>query len=343
MTNDTKKFTFHVSGMHCASCALLVENKLRGIPYVKDVKANLSNLEAYVEGYFGDMSIEEAAEALTKYISENGYRLTPEKRTKKIPWADFKIALPAGLAVILLFVSLQKMGVINLVKVDTVSYGTAFAIGIIASLSSCMAVVGGLLLSMSATFARMGDRFKPQLLFHVGRLVSFFLLGGVIGAIGSAFAISPWWTFVSSLIIGLVMLILGVNLLDTFHFAKKLAPSMPKFISRHILGIQRVNHTLMPFILGVATFFLPCGFTQSMQLYSLTLGSFKGGALTMLSFALGTLPVLALISFGFYGIKNEKTLGIIFKISGIVIIFFAFVNILSSLSAVGLIPPVIYF
>jgi hypothetical protein len=29
-----------------------------------------------------------------------------------------------------------------------------------------MAVVGGLLLSMSATFAKEGDKVKPQLMFH---------------------------------------------------------------------------------------------------------------------------------------------------------------------------------
>jgi hypothetical protein len=48
----------------------------------------------------------------------------------------------------------------------------------------------------------------------------------------------------------------------------------------------------MPFVLGALTFFLPCGFTQSMQLYALTTGSFWQGGVTMLVFALGTLPAL---------------------------------------------------
>ena len=57
-----------------------------------------------------------------------------------------------------------------------VTYGTAFVIGLIASVSSCMAVVGGLVLSISATFAKDGDRIRPQLLFHIGRLISFLFL-----------------------------------------------------------------------------------------------------------------------------------------------------------------------
>ena len=50
------------------------------------------------------------------------------------------------------------------------------------------------------------------------------------------------------------------------------------------------------FALGAATFFLPCGFTLALQLYVLGQGSALTGALTMLVFALGTLPALAAIS-----------------------------------------------
>jgi hypothetical protein len=50
------------------------------------------------------------------------------------------------------------------------------------------------------------------------------------------------------------------------------------------------------FTLGALTFFLPCGFTQALQLYVLGKGSFTTGALTMLVFALGTLPALLSLS-----------------------------------------------
>ena len=50
-------------------------------------------------------------------------------------------------------------------------------------------------------------------------------------------------------------------------------------------------------MLGALTFFLPCGFTQSLQLVALASGSFVGGATTMFLFALGTLPSLLGISF----------------------------------------------
>jgi len=203
-----------------------------------------------------------------------------------------------------------------------------------------MAVVGGLLLSMSATFAKEGDKVKPQLMFHSGRIVSFFILGGVIGAIGSAFTLSSTATFILSLVIGIVMLILGLNLLDVFPWAKRLQPSMPRFIAKYAHGVSKYNHTLTPLLVGVVTFFLPCGFTQSMQLYALSTGGFLTGGLTMLAFALGTLPVLALISFSSFSIRNSSKAGIFFKTAGLIVIQFALFNLINSLVVLGAIPPI---
>jgi sulfite exporter TauE/SafE len=257
--------------------------------------------------------------------------------------SEFKIALPIALLFVALFVILQKTGIVNLIKAGSVSYGTAFVVGIIASLSTCMAVVGGLVLSMSATFAKEGDKTKPQLLFHAGRIVSFFILGGIIGSIGKAFTLSVSASFALNLVIGAVMLVMGLNLLDILHFTRKLQPSMPKFIAKHALGISEINHFLTPLLVGVATFFLPCGFTQSMQIFTLSTGSFIKGGLTMLSFALGTLPVLALLSFSSFSVQKSSKAGIFFKSAGLIVILFALFNIINSLVIVGFIPPIFNF
>jgi len=265
-----------------------------------------------------------------------------EKKEKN--WREFRIAVPIALSFILFFIFLQKLGLVNLINTSHVTYGTAFMVGVIASLSSCMAVIGGLLLSMSATFAatsqglRGASRVKPIMLFHSGRIVSFFILGGVIGIIGSAFTLNISTTFILDFFIGLVMIILGINLLDIFHFTKKFQPTMPKFLSKHALGVSKLNHTLTPVLVGIATFFLPCGFTQSMQIYTLSTGNFMQGGLTMLAFALGTLPVLALISFSSFSIQNSAKAGVFFKSAGIIVIVFALFNLINSLKVADLIP-----
>ncbi len=343
MNNKKQKYTFHVHGMHCEACVLLTESEIGELPNVISVKTSLVNHTVEVEGDFGEKTEEQIARELTIPLEAHGYTVSVDKQTKEKKWADFKIAVPVAIAFIFLFVLLQKMGIVNFIEVNDVSFGTAFLIGVIASLSSCMAVVGGLVLSMSATFSKEGDRVKPQLLFHFGRIISFFILGGVIGMIGSAFTLNITGTFVLGLLVGIVMLILGLNLLDIFHFTKKFQFSMPRFLAKRALDVHKINHSLTPLLVGVATFFLPCGFTQSMQVYTLSSGSFLKGGLTMLFFALGTFPVLAILSFGSSKISKTSQSGIFFKTAGLIVVAFAIINILNALVVVGLIKPFLNF
>ena len=344
MTATTQNtYTFHVNGMHCNACVLTTESELEELPHVSSAHTSLKHSTVTVTGNFGDKSQADIAEELSAVLEPKGYSVSLEKQGSQKKWSEFKVAIPIALAVIFLFFALQKAGVVNLIGGGNVTYGTAFIIGIVASLSTCMAVVGGLLLSMSATFAKEGDKVKPQMLFHAGRLVSFFVLGGVIGTIGSAFTLNTGATVALGIVVGIVMLILGINLLDVFHFSKRLQPSMPKFLSRHALEVSKLNHTLTPALVGIATFFLPCGFTQSMQIYTLSTGNFLTGGLTMFSFALGTLPALALISFSSFSVQNSSKSGIFFKTAGLIVIMFGLINVLSSFVILGTIPPIFNF
>ena len=338
-----KKYKFHVHGMHCNSCVILTENKIGEMPNVSNVEASLKNNTVEFDADFGDKTDAEIAEELTLPLKDYGYKVSVEKEIVKGNFSEFKIAIPIALGFVFLYVLLQKLGIVNLVGGGNVTYGTIFLVGIIASFSTCMAVVGGLVLSMSATFAKEGDKIRPQLMFHISRVVSFFILGGILGAIGSVFTLGTIGTFILSLIIAVVMIILGINLLDVFPWAKQFQLSIPKFIGKRAEAVSNINHTFTPFLVGIATFFLPCGFTQSMQLYALATGTFLSGGLTMFFFALGTLPVLALISFSSFSIKDSKKSGIFFKSAGLIVIMFALFNLINSLVVIGAISPVFNF
>lgn len=335
-----KTYTFHVNGMHCNSCVVLTEHQLKEVPEVLKVKASLKNLQVQITGEFGDKSPEHIARDLSEVLKSHGYTLSVERHKSLSNFADFYLALPLALGFVLLFIFLQKLGIVNLITTSKVSYTTAFIIGIVASLSTCMAVVGGLVLSMSANFAKEGDKIKPQLLFHVGRLVSFFILGGVIGSLGTVFQFGSLGIFILNILVALVLLILGINLLEVFPWARKFQVTMPVFVGKYAHSLKNINHTLTPLLVGVATFFLPCGFTQSMQIYTLTTGSFFAGSMIMFFFALGTLPVLAILSFGSLAIHKKAQSGIFFKTAGLVVIFFAIFNIINALVAVGLMAPI---
>lgn len=344
-------YKFHVNGMHCNACVVLTESELMEIPEVKMAKSSLANREVLISGDFTNKSLEQIAEYLSLKLKPHGYTLSVEKQEVKINWQDFKLAVPFALAFVAVFILLQKLEIVNLVTSSKVNFSTAIIIGLIASVSTCMAVVGGLVLSMSANFAKEDEntniskfaKLKPQILFHSSRLISFIILGGAVGALGSAFQLGQTSTFILSLIVAIVLLILGLNLLDIFPTLKKFQPTVPSYIGKKVHSFKNINHFLTPVLIGTATFFLPCGFTQSMQLYSLSTGSFLSGATIMFSFALGTFPVLALLSFSSLSITKKTQSGVFFKTAGLVVVFFGIFNLINALVAGGFIPPLFSF
>ncbi|MDP2655324.1 MAG: sulfite exporter TauE/SafE family protein [bacterium] len=351
---NQKTLVFHVSGMHCSACILMTESELMEVQYVTRAKSSLKTNSVEVTGEFGDKSPEEVAEELSLTLRPHGYELSVEKMQKNAGWGDFTYAVPISVVIILAFLLLQKAGLTSLITSSNVSYSTAFIIGLIASVSTCLAIVGGLVLSLSASSAKEGGTWRTQTLFHIGRLGGFFILGGLVGLLGNSMHLGLTANVVLGSIVALVMLILGVNLLDVFHFTKKFQFTLPTSFSRHILNgskpstksdlvLGKHDHYLAPVLVGVGTFFLPCGFTQSMQLYALSTGSFMQGALTMTVFALGTFPVLALLSFGSVNIAHKPWKGVFFKTAGIIVISLALLNLANALATAGIISPLFNF
>lgn len=337
-------YRLYVWGMHCNACVVLTEEELKEVEGVTGVKADLQSLTVVVTGDFGEKGKEEVRELLSKTLEPHGYSLHWEPQaTSSSRSKVWLYALLSSLGFIGIFIYLQKAGLVNFIGSGELGWGNIFIVGLIASVSSCMAVVGGLVLSVSASLSKAGEKVRTQIYFHIARLLAFFFLGGIVGAAGSAFALSANATFVLSLLIGLVLLVLGINLLDVLPHARKLQLTLPKSLGRKIHSLKNLESWFAPLLLGIATFFLPCGFTQSMQLYALGTGSFRDGALTMLVFALGTLPVLAVLSFTSFQIRDKKKMDVFYKAAGIIVIFFAIFNLLNSLAAKGYIGPVFNF
>ena len=330
-----KTITLHVSGTHCASCKILIEDILNEQIGIEKAHVDLKRETVSFETSLDD-GHHKLAEILEEKIKHNGYSLSVEKITKEkrndgIIWQ----ALPIGLMFLALFFILQKSGLLNLGIGGTATPVTSFIIGLIASVSSCLAVVGGLVLSLSATVSqdKISDT-KPMFLFHGGRILAFALLGGVLGALGNAIGVSFTLGAILGLIASLVMILLGLNLVGLFE---KSTITLPTGIFNFFRKVE--HETLAPFLIGVGTFFLPCGFTQSMQIAALSSGSFLSGMLIMLAFALGTLPMLALLSFGSASFAHSKHAPLFFKSAGVVVIGLGIFAFLAGLVGLGIISP----
>lgn len=180
---------------------------------------------------------------------------------------------------------------------EVVSLTTVFLIGLTASATSCLAMVGGLLLSISAKWAESHpdatgwSKFRPQVGFNIGRIIGYFVFGGLVGLLGQGILLSVQTSGIVKVLLSVVMIILGLNILGLIPKRFCRMP-LPSGLQKRIRGLSKSDSTLAPLTLGALTFFIPCGFTQSMQVLALGSGSFLSGAMIMSIFSLGTLPSL---------------------------------------------------
>ncbi|TSC58290.1 MAG: heavy metal transport/detoxification protein [Candidatus Peregrinibacteria bacterium Greene0416_19] len=297
--------------MTCRSCELLIERLLKALPGVTEVFA--SERKGHVE-VLSDARLPAPSLGDLQAALEGRYRLRPSNGIVAVrdepPGTQHWLEVGGMLVLIVaLFLILRKTGIVTLSATTEgiVSLTAVFTIGLVAALSTCLAVVGGLLLSVSAKWnesfhpTSRWDKFRPLLLFNAGRLAGYFLLGGLLGVVGSTLTLSTRLNGLVTIIVAIIMVILGLNILKVLPKRYCTLP-LPRWMKDRIRRVGESRSPLAPLLLGALTFFLPCGFTQSMQALALTIHdpspvvSFFQGGMIMFVFALGTLPSLLGIS-----------------------------------------------
>lgn len=342
------KQKIQIKGMHCRSCEILIEDELKKVHGVQSVYVNHKtgiadvNCDCELDGNEVKQAIEKAGYT----IGEDG-KIHFFSRNHR-DYIDVGIAFFITTA---LFLIAKSVGLFDLSKSISGSYSSlpiVFLVGLTAGVSTCMALVGGLVLGASSRFSEQFpnatgmEKFKPHLFFNLGRIISYTILGGVIGLAGSFFQLSTSVLGLLTVAVGLVMLLLGGQLIDIFPILKKVSFTLPKGLSR-MLGIaektQLEYSNKNAAIMGATTFFLPCGFTQAMQLFAMSTGSPIQGALTMGVFALGTAPGLLGVG-GLTSVVKGNGARLFFKTAGVVVIMLAFFNVGNGLNLLG-VPQVL--
>ncbi len=286
-------FHFAVVGTHCASCEIVIERELKKLPGVVKVHASAGANTVDVTMQDGKLI---SAEECTKVLKQHGYSFSPASTASRpFTWDRAILAVVAVGVIYYLFTS---TGILNYAPEEATGKGlvAVLLVGVVASFSSCTAVVSGFLVALSSKAAKSNaaqsfvTKMRPHFAFNIGRVVGFAGFGALVGAIGSQLALSSTMNGVLIVAIALLMIGIGIDLLNVLPASYAIRP--PKFLSHRIHAIVESKSPFAPAILGAATFFLPCGFTQSMQLYALSTGSPMQAALIMTTFAIGTLPAL---------------------------------------------------
>ncbi|EKD33277.1 MAG: heavy metal transport/detoxification protein [uncultured bacterium] len=348
----TKKISFNIKGMKCASCEVIIEREIRTLPGVR--YTNVSHASGRMNIKLDD-NARISQEDVNSLISKHGYsaeenQWNQNQQPKQEQTSKFNAKRLGGAVVLMLaaYIILKKLGLLSITPgtAEPTSLLAVLGIGLIASFSSCTAVVGGLIAAVSSSVAKnsseqnSGRRILPHVLFNAGRLIGFAFFGAIIGWIGSSIQLSPTLNGIFVILIAVLMLGLGINLLDILP--KGIASFRPpKWLAHKIHDLSESRSPFVPFVLGGTTFFLPCGFTQSMQLFALSLGNPFQSAVVMAVFALGTLPALFGIGAA-TSIAKGKTLKKIMRTAGAVVVVLGINNAFNGAALLGWSPTAIF-
>lgn len=290
----TKKL--RIDGMTCINCQNKIQKKLQNTAGIS--KADVSyNAGTAVITYDTDIiSLRDIADIIHRL----DYEVLTESERQSLNMVKVISLL---IIIFALFVIMEQSGILNLLAPSQLAdsnmgYGMLFVIGLVTSVH-CVAMCGGINLSQcipKSSKLMSESRFsalRPAFLYNLGRIISYTVIGFIVGALGSTVTFSTTTQGVFKLIAGIFMLIMGINMLGIFPWLRTLNPRMPKILTRKINERKVGNKS--PFYVGLLGGLMPCGPLQAMQIYALSTGSPFSGALSMMLFSLGTVPLM----FGF--------------------------------------------
>lgn len=287
----------YISGMTCINCQTRITAALNKCSDITEVSVSYENGTA--EFFYDPKKI--SLDQIVTIINNLGYEVSMQNASKKknIQKAVREIAIIG-----VLFFLLQRFGILNRLAPnsladDEMGYGMLFVIGLITSIH-CIAMCGGINLSQTLqkdTSAEVSRAmFRNTLEYNTGRVISYTVIGGVLGGIGalagigSSLQTSTFFQGMLKLLAGIIMVVMGVNMLGIFTGLRKLRIHIPKFGKNVKLKSGRKPRT--PFFVGLCNGFMPCGPLQSMQVVALASGNPLAGALSMFCFSLGTVPLM---------------------------------------------------
>jgi uncharacterized protein len=231
----------------------------------------------------------------------------------------------------------------------------AFVTGLISSFGHCLGMCGGIVAIYSARQSALAksDGASPKILtrlgsltpVHIGRILTYTLLGALIGLAGSLLDQAGGlvgWQGIFSVLVGMAMIAVALSLMGVLPpieiaLASIRGGTSPMKRMRALLGKRGVAANVG---VGILWGFLPCGLVFAMLVVAARTQSLWGGALTMLAFGLGTVPTL--LGFGLAAnLLSPRLRGRLQFFAGIMILLFAVQTILRGLAAANIIPSLI--
>lgn len=293
-----RKIYIKIEGMTCNHCKSKITKVLESFSNIKKIKfdGHIAEVE-----YKGKINKENIVEEIIKIDYYTDLKMISENKSSlKRTMSGFELFKIISIILIISFF-LNKIFGFNIFNVIPVidsgtTYVMLFVTGLLTSIH-CISMCGAI--NLVASSSNVKD-FKKPILYNLGRLISYTLLGGMVGLLGSVFNVNVYVQGMIIIVAAAFMFFMGLNMLGVINFSIK-------FKTPKIFENLKSNDS---FVVGLLNGFMPCGPLQSMQVYALSTGSFVTGALSMFLFALGTIPLMLFVGMlsNFLNKKNRQTL-----------------------------------
>jgi sulfite exporter TauE/SafE/copper chaperone CopZ len=312
------KIYIRIDGITCNNCRNKITNNLLNINNIK--KVNIVNNIATIE-YVHKLD----KCLLIKTINDLGYFTEDKYINEDINLINnrisFKDIIFYTLIILIIYLIIYKILGFNIFNVipnidSSITYGMLFITGILTSIH-CISMCGAINLAVST-----GRSIKNPLLYNLGRVVSYTIIGGIVGLIGSVLSVNYIINGIIILFSSLIMFLYSLNMMGLIN---------NKFIIKYKKKSYKFNK---PFLIGLLNGFMPCGPLQAMQAYALSTASLIKGALAMFIFSIGTVPLMLFIGIFNNLFKGKKRI-IINKISCILILLLSIIMFSRGISTLG--------
>lgn len=302
--------------MHCISCEMLLEKELKNI---KDINLIM------VSHKKGIMEVEYKSESdykkIVEIIEKNNFKVIENKKSN-FDETNFLLNIIALLFVVILYISSKFIDFNSYIpNTNSINFVSAIFIWLIASLSTCLAITWGIIIGFSKYSWNKNNflsDFKIQTFFQIWRIVGFFIFWWLLWLLWKSISINFTLTGILTLFISFILIYIWLNILWLLPSITKFGIHMPKNFVNKFQSFK--NPKYAPFVWAM-TFFLPCWFTQTMQLLAVSSWWFFTWWLVMMFFAIWTLPVLYSLWLGSSYFLN-KDYKILNKLIWALIIFF---------------------
>jgi len=176
----------------------------------------------------------------------------------------------------------------------------AFVLGLVGSLH-CAGMCGPLALAVAN--AGQGRKSTHRLAYNGGRVVSYAILGFVMGAFGSSLAVAGLQRWVS---LGAGVVLFGVFLGLTRRVVTTPFAMAVTRLKGLFGGALKSGSFWSTGFLGLLNGFLPCGLAYAACAGAVSLGSWGRAVAFMVAFGVGTMPMIFAI--GCFGPRIQWTL-----------------------------------